>query len=218
MALSKKRTIHKVGGKAETVSSRWLVVKRDLSRSLRRNGLQPRTQPPDQPAEQDQSDRDQLRPCHDSAKHRPTSGIVAQELKKITRHTVQDEISRDDLPVELFPLQQPHQDEEIRQLDRRFKKLRRLQRNSPRRAHPSLRTRTGKGHAPEMRRRFAIAAARRKTTHASKCVSKCQPGCERITSSKRGHAPLVDIPRRRRKSANEPARKNTARLSSRDTA
>src|SRR5580693_4040812 len=45
------------------------VVKRDLPSSLRRKRLQPRAQPPDQPTQNDQANRDQLGPGHDPAKH-----------------------------------------------------------------------------------------------------------------------------------------------------
>src|SRR5579863_4479484 len=105
------------------------VVKR-LPRRLSRNSLEPRPEPPDQSAQHDQANRDQLRPGHDPAKHRAPSRIVAQELKEIARHAIKEEISSDHLPIELLPLQQPHQNKEIGQLDRRLEKLRRLKRNS----------------------------------------------------------------------------------------
>src|SRR5580698_3669606 len=150
MGLSKRRTIRNNDPEKQgrEVSSLCLCGQGNLSRSLRRNGFQPRAQPPDQPAQHDQSDRDQLRASHDSAKYRSPPRIVANELQEITRNAIKEEVRGNHLAIELFPLEQPHQNEKIRQLNRRLKKLRRLQRNSQWRTHPCLCDRTGKSHAP----------------------------------------------------------------------
>src|SRR5579863_6122111 len=128
----------------------------NLPRRLRRNRLQPRPQPPDQP-----------RPRHDSTEHRASSGIVAQELKKIAGHAVKEKIGCEHLSVELFPFEQPHQEKEIRQLNRRLEKLRGFERNAQRRAYPGLSNWTGESHTPEMIRRLAVAAACGETTYSS---------------------------------------------------
>src|SRR5208282_1174302 len=154
---------------------------------------------------------------HDSAKHRTSSRIVAQELKKIARHAIQEEISRNHLAIEFLPLQQPHQNEEIGQLDSRLKKLGRLERYSKRRTHPGLGNRIGEGYPPEVLRRFAIAATGGETTYTAQRVAKRQAGGEGITSGERGHVALADIPGRGQITCNHPTGENPTSLQSAET-
>src|ERR1700686_3796958 len=77
---------------------------RGLPRSVCRQSLHPRPQPPDQPAQHDQPNGDQLGAAHNAAEHRPASGIVAQELKEIAGHAIKEEVSPNYLSVELLVL------------------------------------------------------------------------------------------------------------------
>src|SRR5271166_1983835 len=101
---------------------------------LRRNILSPRPQPPNEPAADHQPERNQLRPGHRPAKDRPAPRIVSQIFQEEPRYAIDEQERAKYLPIELPALQQPHQEEEVRQLDRRLEQLRRLQRHVQRSA------------------------------------------------------------------------------------
>ena len=164
-----------------------------------------------------QANRDQLRPGHDSAKDLAAPGIVANEFQEIAGHAVENEVSRQHLPVEFLALEQPHQNEEIRQFDRRFEKLRGLKRYAQRSIGIRVGDGIGKRHAPEMMGRLAIAAAGGETSHAPDGVSQGQAGRERVPGRKRGHAVLADVPDRRHGRADQPSGKNAASLQRADS-
>src|SRR6202050_5462915 len=96
---------------------------RSLKR-LRRHILRPGPQPPDHTAAYHQPDCDQLRPRHRPAKHRPAPRIVPQIFQKKSRHTIDEQERAKHLAIEFSVLQKPHQEEEVRQLDRRLEQLR----------------------------------------------------------------------------------------------
>src|SRR5207253_1209634 len=74
------------------------------------------------------------------------------------------------------PLEHPHQNEKIGQLDGGFEELSRLEGFVQWSADPGARQRIRERHPPEMVSRFAIAAAGSKTTDTSDRVAECQAG------------------------------------------
>src|SRR5437588_1128732 len=96
---------------------------------LCRNGLGHTTlEPPDQTSGNDQPDRDQLRPRQRAPENFATTRIAAQKFKEESRDTVEEQIGANYLPIEFLARQKPGEEEEIRQLYRRFKKLSGLKR------------------------------------------------------------------------------------------
>ena len=182
------------------------------SHRLRRHVLRPRPQPPDQPAADNQPYRNQLRARHRAAEHRPAARIVAQKFQKKSRHAVNKHERTEHLAIEFSTLQQPHQEEEIRQLHRRLEQLRRLERHVERSAGNRVCQGIRKHYAPEMMRLFPIAASRREAADASNCMSQGQPWRKRIASSQRGHVMPAYIPGRRQKRGNQAAGKNSSGL------
>ena len=85
------------------------------------------------------------------------------------------------------------------------------QRNAQRRVH-QLAERIGENHSPEMRRGLAIAAAGGEASDAPDGVAQRQPRRERVTGCQRRHAMFADVPRRRRKAADQSPGKHSARL------
>src|SRR5208282_6687298 len=63
-----------------------------------------------------------------------------------------------------------------------------------------------------MMRFFPVAASRRKTSQPPDRVPQRQPRSKRVAGSQRRHVMPVHVPRRRRKSRNQPSGKNSARL------
>src|SRR2546428_10561737 len=109
--------------------SRCLRGEKDLARGLDWHGFWHATaQPPDQPAGDDQENRDQLCACHHPPEDRTTARVIADEFQEVACDPIENEIGSEDPPVKFFALEHPGQDEEIRQLDSGFKKLRRLER------------------------------------------------------------------------------------------
>src|SRR5262249_46636725 len=102
------------------VSTRAVQEQKTLSRSLRRNSLEPRPQPPDHPGHDDKPNRNQWRPGQEPTEHGASPGIIAQELQKISSYAVKEKISGKYLAIELFSFQHPHQDKKIRHPHRRF--------------------------------------------------------------------------------------------------
>ena len=80
-------------------------------------------EPPNYTAKNHQADRDQLGSAHEAAEYYAAAGIAAQELEEEAGHTVEHEISGEDLAIELLALQHPHQQEKVRQLYRELEKL-----------------------------------------------------------------------------------------------
>src|ERR1035441_1793530 len=144
-------------------------------------------QPPDQPTADDQQNRNQLCSRHDSAANVHPPGIVAQKFDEVTLDAVQDHEAAPNLSVELLAPEQPHQQQKIEKLSRGFDQLRRLNPDAERSPANSIRQRIREDDAPEVMGRFAITAASRKTTKASKDVPKSQPGSEAIDSAQRRH-------------------------------
>src|SRR5450631_3046578 len=112
-----------IGSQAQLASG----MRRALARRARRNRPHPRPQPPDNSTSDDQTNRNQLGSRHGPAENFATPGIIAQEFKKEASHPVKHEECAHYLPVEFPALKQPGENEEIRDLDGRFKKLRRLE-------------------------------------------------------------------------------------------
>src|ERR1019366_1405161 len=169
-------------------------------------------QPPDQSTADDQQNRNQLRARHQAAEDFTASGIVAQKLDEVTLDAVQDHEAAPNLSVELLAPEQPHQQQKIEELGRRFDQLRRLDTDSERSPANGVRQRIREDDAPEVIGRFAITAASRKTTKASKDVPKSQPGSEAIDSAQRRHVMTPHVPGRHDERSNQPPRKYASRL------
>ena len=148
--------------------------------------LRTASQPPDQPTAHDQQNRNQLCSRHQPAEDFAASGIVAQEFDEVTLDAVQDHEAAPNLSVELLAPEQPHQQQKIEELGRGFDQLRRLNPDAERSPANSIRQRIREDDAPEVIGRFAITAAGRKTTKASKDVPKSQ------RSHRRCAAPACD--------------------------
>ena len=121
-------------------------------------------------------------------------------------------IGRQHLPVEFLALEQPHQNEEIRQFDRRFEKLRGLERYSQRRVGIQIGDGIGKRHAPEVTGRLAIATACGEASYSADGVPHREAGRKSVPGRKRRHTVLADVPDRRHGSAHQPAGKYSTGL------
>src|SRR6476469_10293765 len=137
-------------------------------------GSHPTLEEPDHPAHHHQPNRDQLRSTHQSSEHKPAPRVSAQKLEKEPRYAIQNQIRSKHLAIEFFPLQHPHQQKEIRQLHRRLKQLRWLERLVQRRAHQIMRYGIRERHAPPRMRRLAETAPGRETPHAPNRVTQRQ--------------------------------------------
>ena len=179
--------------------------------SCSRGGLGCAAQPQDAAANH-QQDGNQLGPRHHSTEDLAPSRIVAQEFQEVPRKTVQEEISSEDLAIELLPLEQPHEDKEIRQLDGSFEELRWFQSLAQRSSYPLLRQRIGEGDAPEMIRRFSPTAARREAPHSPNCMPQGQSWRKRVTGGQRGQVIFPDVPRCSNHGRDQSARKHTSCL------
>ena len=142
----------------------------------------------------------------------PRPGIVAKEFQKITRHAIEDEKGGQYLSIELFALEQPHQDKEICQFDCRLEQLCGLKRHSSAEFKNSIGDGIGESHAPEMGCRLAIATAGGKASDPADSVAHCQPGGECVPGSQRRHIVFADVPDRRHRGAKQPAGKDSAGL------
>src|ERR1017187_7688638 len=140
-------------------------------------------QPPDQPTADDQQNRNQLCSRHHSAENFAAPGIVAQKFDEVTLDAVQDHEAAPNLSVELLAPEQPHQQQKIEKLSRGFDQLRRLNPDAGRSPANSIRQRIREDDAPEGMGRFAITAASRKTTKASRDGPKSRPGPEAIAGA-----------------------------------
>src|ERR1700757_2039587 len=78
-------------------------------------------EPPDDSAEKDENDGNQLRAGHETAEYGAAARIAAQEFEKVPRHAVQDQIGTDDLAIELLALEHPGEHEEVGELHGGFK-------------------------------------------------------------------------------------------------
>src|ERR1700721_1703776 len=157
-----------------------------MSSSTRSRGLNPRVgilcaergkarvalQPPDHPAGHNQQKRNQLRPSHYAAKDFAASGIVAQEFDEVAFDSVKDHEAGPNLSVEFLAPQHPCQQHKIEKLGGSFDQLRRLNPDAKWSSTDGIRQRIREDDAPEMIRRFAVAAARRETAEASEDMSK----------------------------------------------
>ena len=147
------------------------------------NCFRSRAQPPDQPSSEHQSDGNQLRAGHRSAEYSPSAGIITQELKEESGHTVDEHECADNLPIKFSPLQQPHQEEEIGQFYGGLEQLRWLEGDAKGRTRNRIRQRVVESHAPPVMRGLAIAASRREASDAPDGVPQRQSGGEGIAGS-----------------------------------
>src|SRR6476660_3309818 len=178
-----------------------------LPRRGRRNRPGGRLQPPDESPGNHQTNGDQLGAGHDSAKYRAAPRIVAEEFQEIPGTTVEDEKGGQHLPVEFLALEQPHQNKEIRQFNRRFEKLRGFERYSQRRVGIQVGNRIGKRHAPEVTGRLAITASCGETSYSSDGVTHREAGRKSVPGGKRRHTMPADVPDRSGGSTQQPAGK-----------
>src|SRR6266852_3326105 len=178
--------------------SRCLRGEKDLARGLDWHGFwHAAAQPPDQPAGDDQENRNQLRASHHSPEDRTAPGIIADEFQEVACDPIEDEISSKNLSIKLLAVEHPSQDEEIRQLNSGFKKLRRRDRFIQWGANYSVRNRVGKRHPPEVMRRLPIAAASGKTAYPSNRVPERQSRSKSIAGGQWRHVVSADVPGRR---------------------
>jgi hypothetical protein len=187
---------------------------KNLARGVRGHGFQSGPQPPDQSAGEDKPDRNQLGAGHDSAEDGAAAGIIADEFEKVSRYAVKKKVGAENLAIEFFSLEQPHEYEEIHQLDCRFKKLSRFEWDTERRADPGLRQGTLEGYSPEVRGWLAIAATGGEASHAANGVSQSQSGRKGIAGGQRGHVVFADVPGGRGKGGNQTSGENSAGLQS----
>src|SRR5579864_6290350 len=101
---------------------------------LRGSCFGPGTQPPDQSATEYQADRDQLGSAHRSAEDGAAAGIVAEIFEEESSDAVDEQEGAKDLAVEFPAFQQPHEEEEVCELDGELKELRGFERNAERRS------------------------------------------------------------------------------------
>ena len=92
------------------------------------------TEPPDECAEEDEADGDELSSGHGAAEDGAAAGIAAQKLEEITGNSVEEKIGAEYLAVEFLTFEQPHQQEKVGQFDRGFKELSGFQRHMKRSA------------------------------------------------------------------------------------
>src|SRR6185369_11792088 len=137
---------------------------------------------------------DQLRAAHHSAQHFAATRIVTQEFQEITRDAIKNQKSCEHLSVKSLSLEQPHENEKVRELNRGFEQLGRLQRNVKRRTRDRICQRICKCHSPEMMRFFSKATASREATDPANRVSQRQSGRERVTGPECGHMMLANVP------------------------
>ena len=151
-------------------------------------------QPPDEASGNDQPDRDELCSRHSAAEDGTPAGIVADEFQKEPGHSVDEHKCADDLAIKFLALEQPHQDEKISKLDRRFKQLCGFKWYVQGRAGDGVRERITEDDTPPMMSWFAVATSGGETTETANGVTKSEPRGEGITRTQRGHVMLPDVP------------------------
>src|SRR5579862_4741234 len=178
---------------------------------MRRNYAGRRLQPPDQSARNHQADRDQLSSSHDPAENFTASGIVADEFQKIPGNAIENEISGQHLSVKFLALEDPHQNEKVRQLNRRLEELGGLERYSEGGVGIQIGDGIGESHSPEVSGRLAIAATCGEASYAPDGMAQFKSGSKTVPGRQRRHVVLTDIPDCRNRRADQPSRKNAAR-------
>ena len=168
--------------------------------------------PPDQAAEDHETDSDKLRAAHHAAEHLSAARIAAQEFDEESGNTVEDQVRAEDLAIELLALQHPHEHEEIRQFDCRLKQLRGLQGHVQRSIGDAVSNFTCESHAPPRVSGLSETASGGKTANSPDRMTDRQSGRECVTCRKRRHAVLADVPDRSDQRANQAPRENSPGL------
>src|SRR5580658_61808 len=169
-------------------------------------------QPPDQSAADDQQNRNQLRSCHQTVEDLAASGIVAQKLDEVTLDSVQDHEAAPNLSIEFLAPEQPGQQQEIEKLSRRFDQLCRFDSDVERSSADGIRQRIREDDSPKVIGRFAVTAACRETTEASKNMPKSQPRSKAIGGAQHRHVIAPHVPGRCEERGNQAAGKYASRL------
>jgi hypothetical protein len=193
------------------ITSKEISLPRGSDRP-RRNRLRPGPQPPDQSTGKHQPHRDQLRARHRAAKDRPAAVIVAQIFEEESGDAVDEHERANDLAFKLPALEQPHEEEEIRQLHRRLEQLRGFEGFVQGRSRNGVRQRIVEDYAPPVMRLFPVAASRGKAADAAYSVSQRQAGRKRVAGPQRRHLVSPHIPGRRHERGQQASGKNSARL------
>jgi len=120
------------------------------------------------------------------------------------------------LTVEFSAFQQPHEKDEIREFDRRFKQLRRFQRNSERCSGNRIRQRIVERYGPPMMRRFTVATSGCEAANASDGVSQGQTGSERVAGAEWRHVVLAHVPSRGDEGGEQASGEDSSGLQRRD--
>jgi hypothetical protein len=169
-------------------------------------------QPPDQPAADDQTNRNQLRSGHHSAEDFASARVTAQEFDEVALDPVEDHETGKYLSIEFLSLEQPHQENEVKELSGGFDQLSRLQSFVEWCAGPTAGQRVGEDHAPEVIGRFAVAASSGEASEASQHVTEGESGSESIAGAQSRHVAPSHVPRCHEKRADQAAGKNAAGL------
>jgi hypothetical protein len=95
-------------------------------RGARRQGFRSRPQPPDESAGKHEADGDQLSAGHRTAEDGTAAGVAAEKFQEESGDSVNEHERAENLAVKFSALEQPHQKDEVCELDRALKKLRGL--------------------------------------------------------------------------------------------
>src|ERR1022692_119069 len=169
-------------------------------------------QPPDQSTANDQQNRNQLRSRHQPAEDFTASGIVAQKLDEVTLDSVEDHETGPHLTIELLPSKQPGQQQKIAKLSCGFNQLCRLNLETERGSTDGVRQGICENYTPEVVGRFAVTAARRETTKASKNVPKRKTGSKAVTGAQCRHVMTPNVPGGHEQPGNQSAGEYASRL------
>src|SRR5271156_2210970 len=165
-------------------------------RSTRRSAGRSALQPPDQSAGNDQTNRNQLRPCHQAAEDLAASGIVAQKLYEVALDAIEDHEACEYLPIKFLAPEQPHQKHEIEKLGGGFDELRRLDSDTERSSTNLTSQGVGKDYAPEMICRLAVTASRRKAAETPEDMAESETGSESVGRAQHRHTMTPHVPGR----------------------
>src|SRR5271169_3025656 len=169
-------------------------------------------QPPDQSAANDQQNRNQLRSRHQPAKHFAAPGVVPQKLDEVTFDAVEDHERAPNLSIEFLAFEQPGEQQKIEKLRGSFDQLSRLNPFAERSPADVMRQLVRENDTPEMACSFAVTAARREASEASKHVTKGQPRREAVGSTQHRHVMTPHVPGRHQERGNQSAGKHASGL------